>query len=167
MTNLNDLIKQRNALDVKIEAAQKAEIDESTSTIGKTDKDGHFSNYSEYSKALRSWLVAYGIGGPVLFLTNEAVSQKLINNQNSKWIIFLFLSGVVLQVLLAFINKWAARHLYKGEIDQDHENTCIYRTWLCINNQSWIDFAFDLLSLCFFAIATGIVLNIFISISIV
>lgn len=29
--------------------------------------DGPFQNYADYSKTLRAWLVAYGIGGPVLF----------------------------------------------------------------------------------------------------
>ena len=37
---------------------------------------GHFENYAEYAKTLRSWLVAYGIGGPVLFLTNKDAPEK-------------------------------------------------------------------------------------------
>lgn len=31
----------------------------------------HFNNYADYSRTLRAWLVAYGIGGPVLFVTNK------------------------------------------------------------------------------------------------
>jgi hypothetical protein len=31
---------------------------------------GHFSNYAEYNKLLRSWFVAFGIGGIALFLVS-------------------------------------------------------------------------------------------------
>jgi len=39
------------------EAAKKTALDEAS---------GHFGNYAEYNKLLRTWFVAFGIGGPTL-----------------------------------------------------------------------------------------------------
>ncbi len=33
--------------------------------------------YAEHSKVIRTWFVAYGIGAPVLLLTNEALARTL------------------------------------------------------------------------------------------
>ena len=124
------------------------------------DKDGHFANYAEYSKTLRSWLVAYGIGGPVLFLANKDAPAKLANSPHLKAIITLFVAGVALQIILAFINKWAAWHLYKGNVSDGYEETLLYKTWVWINDQSWIDFFVDLGALVAFSAATWIVLSV-------
>lgn len=128
--------------------------------IEDADADGHFENYAEYSKTLRSWLVAYGIGGPVLFLTNKDAPAKLANSPHLQTIVTLFVAGVALQILLAFINKWAAWHLYKAGVKEGYEDTRIYKVWLWINDQSWIDFFVDLGALCTFSAATWIVLNV-------
>lgn len=125
-----------------------------------TDDDGHFANYAEYSKTLRSWLVAYGIGGPVLFLTNKDAPAKLASSPHLKTIVTLFVAGVALQIFLAFINKWAAWHLYKASIREDYEQTRLYKVWFWINEQSWIDFFVDLGALGAFSVATWIVLNV-------
>lgn len=124
------------------------------------DEEGaHFANYSEYSKTLRSWLVAYGIGGPVLFLTSKEAPAKISQSPDLLLIITLFVSGVALQILLAFINKWAAWQMYKGACIDQHQITWTYRTWDWINRQSWIDFLIDFGVLVSFSVATWIVLR--------
>ncbi len=124
------------------------------------DEEGaHFANYSEYSKTLRSWLVAYGIGGPVLFLTGKDAPEKISQSPDLLLIITLFVSGVALQILLAFINKWAAWQMYKGACIDQHQNTRTYRMWDWINRQSWIDFLIDFGVLVSFSVATWIVLK--------
>ncbi|HTV84813.1 MAG TPA: hypothetical protein VME63_05380 [Dyella sp.] len=126
----------------------------------KDDVKGHFDNYSEYSKTLRSWLVAYGIGGPVLFLTGHDAPDKISHSPLLELIISLFVSGVAFQILLAFINKWAAWHMYKGELDRSYKDTSSYGVWSWINEQNWIDFLIDLGALLAFSVATYIVLHI-------
>ena len=37
-----------------------------------------YKAYEEHAKTLRTWLVAYGIGAPVVFLTNEQLSKRLL-----------------------------------------------------------------------------------------
>jgi hypothetical protein len=120
-----------------------------------------FANYSEYAKTLRAWLVAYGIGGPVLFLTNNDLSIALKTSACRNWIVDLFLVGVALQVILAFINKWCAWHMYIGEYDSALQDKRGYKFWSWLNERSWIDMTFDGLSLISFAVSTLLAIHVF------
>ncbi|MGN6456401.1 MAG: hypothetical protein ACTHLV_09380 [Achromobacter mucicolens] len=122
----------------------------------------YYNNYAEYSKTLRAWLVAYGIGGPILFLTNSGVAETLSKSQDKAKVICLFLLGVSLQVLLAFINKWCAWHMYAGENDSSYTGLLRYRFWLGINSLSILDFFLDAVSIAVFVWATWLVLMAFI-----
>lgn len=113
-----------------------------------------FANYSEYAKTLRAWLVAYGIGAPILFLANNQLSAALKASPNRDWIVDLFLLGVALQVILAFVNKWCAWHLYVGEYDSEFQRRQSYKFWAWLNERSWIDLSIDALSLVSFAVST-------------
>lgn len=127
------------------------------------DKEGHFANYAEYSKTLRTWLVAYGVGGPVLLLLNKEAPAKIASSPLLGQIVTFFVVGVALQILLAFINKWAAWQLYKGSVKNAYKNTRSYKFWNWVNNQSWIDFFIDLGAMVLFLVATWISLNTLLS----
>ena len=71
----------------------------------KHDND-HYTAYSDYAKTLRTWLVAYGIGGPVLLVTQERLATRVIASGCARWIVCIFLAAVAIQVILAFVNKW-------------------------------------------------------------
>ncbi|MFC7519900.1 hypothetical protein ACFQS6_06105 [Xanthomonas populi] len=118
-----------------------------SATTHKPSRDSFFANYSEYAKTLRAWLVAYGIGAPVLFLTNNQLSAALKASPHRDWIVDLFLLGVALQVILAFVNKWCAWHLYVGEYDSEFQSRRSYKFWAWLNERSWIDLSIDALSL--------------------
>jgi hypothetical protein len=66
----------------------RAEQTKSTET---SDRDGYFGAYEEYSKVVRTWLVAYGVGRPVLLFTNERISTAVANSPSAHWIAGLFL----------------------------------------------------------------------------
>lgn len=125
------------------------------------DELHHYQNYAEYSKTLRAWLVAYGIGGPVLFFTNKDLAQSISQSPDKRLIITLFMIGVTSQVLLAFINKWCAWHIYAGENDHGHRDRRTYKIWAWINKQSIIDFVIDATSLSAFAYSSWLTLQIF------
>lgn len=91
------------------------------------DKEGHFSNYAEYSKTLRAWLVAYGVGGPALLLLSKDAPTKISASPNLSLIVTIFTAGVACQILLAFINKWIAWHLYRGNLDENYKEKRIYK----------------------------------------
>lgn len=79
----------------------------------------HFAVYTEYSKTLRTWLVAYGVGAPVLLLTNERLAKDLAGSPLAPQIAALFLIGVALQVFLSFLNKTVAWVCYWAAINAD------------------------------------------------
>lgn len=134
------------------------------------DHDGHFANYAEYSKTFRSWMVAYGIGGPILLLLSKDAPASLSGSPSLPMIITLFIFGVALQIALALINKWAAWQMYRGafaryqaargdpDYDQ-HERSRTYKVWCTINRQSWFDFICDVTALTSFSVATWLILQ--------
>jgi hypothetical protein len=137
----------------------------SSTDVVNTDEDDRkvfFQTYADYSKAVRAWLVAYGIGGPVLFVTNEKLTERVAKSGYAAEIIAMFLLGVALQILSAMINKWAAWHVYRGIGDTEFQRRPDYQMWLWVNDQSWIDIWADLLALIALAYATWRSLNVFI-----
>ena len=127
----------------------------------RSQKGDHFQNYADYSRTLRAWLVAYGIGGPVLFVTNQTVATRVASSNHANLIISAFLLGVGLQILLALINKWGAWYMYRGAGDPEYQKSLPYRCWDTINSWSWFDFLIDVFSLLAFITATWKVFNIF------
>jgi hypothetical protein len=135
-----------------------------------SDYEGHFANYAEYSKTFRSWMVAYGVGGPVLLLLSKDAPTNISGSPHILAIVTLFILGVAMQILLSLVNKWAAWQMYRGAFakyqhhhaDPDcdnHDRSKTYGVWCWINKQSWIDFIFDVSSLVAFSIATWLVLK--------
>lgn len=119
-----------------------------------TLQDEYFDAYKEHSKTLRTWLVAYGIGAPVLFVTNATVAAKFTAAPPAVSIASFFLAGVVVQVLLAVLNKsvnWASYYA-EGHTDASPKWLFAAARWVC--DQFWIDLVLDLVSLVLFAIAT-------------
>jgi len=135
-----------------------------------SDYEGHFANYAEYSKTFRSWMVAYGVGGPVLLLLSKDAPANVSDSPHILAIVALFILGVALQIFLSLVNKWAAWQMYRGAFSKyqhrradpdcdDHDRSKTYLVWCWINKQSWIDFIFDISSLVAFSVATWLVLK--------
>jgi ascorbate-specific PTS system EIIC-type component UlaA len=124
-------------------------------------RDEHFQNYSDYSRSLRTWLVAYGVGGPVLFVTNETLAARIAESGYAGQIGSAFLLGVALQIILSLINKWGAWHMYAGTGDDEYQATRRYRFWAFVNQQSWLDLVLDVVSFGAFIFATWRVMGVF------
>lgn len=115
---------------------------------------GHYSAYEEHAKTLRAWLVAYGIGGPVLIVTQEPVWRKLASSGHLRTTAVLFLLGVALQVLLAALNKSAMWACYFGELEPDFKRRRRYRFAHWLAERYSIDLICDLSAICLFGAAT-------------
>jgi hypothetical protein len=118
------------------------------------DSAGYYAVYEEHARTLRTWLVAYGIGGPVLILSQEAVWKQITKIGSLPLIAKLFLGGVVLQVVLAAVNKSAMWALYCGEVDREYAKTKRYKVGSWLSERYIIDLALDLSSMVLFAWAT-------------
>lgn len=117
--------------------------------------------YMEYNKALRTWFIAFGIGGPVIIFTNEAIYLKIAESGSARWITLLFLAGTALQIVIALLNKHISWCCYYGELNVEFRNTFTYKAMSWLNNQLWIDVALDILSIFVFTFAIIEVLGIF------
>lgn len=119
-----------------------------------TDEKQYLASYAEYAKTLRTWFVAFGIGGPILMVTNASVAERFQKSTATPGIAKLFLVGVGLQVLLAMLNKavmWACYHAERN-VDVRHGRLFRASYWICM--QFWIDFLIDVASMIVFAVAT-------------
>lgn len=127
------------------------------------DSEGHYKIFEEYSKVVRSWFIAYGVGAPVLFLTQEHISKKIVDSGEGTSIILLFLGGVFIQALIAVINKWNNWYIYLAYDNEKEfgDQTDIVKFCSILSEQAWIDISIDILSFALFIIATAKVLFIF------
>jgi hypothetical protein len=72
-----------------------------------TEEDASlFDVYMEYNKVLRTWFVAFGVGGPALFLVNEKIADRLAKAGCLREVAVLFLVGAGAQVVVAFLNSF-------------------------------------------------------------
>jgi hypothetical protein len=83
--------------------------------------------------------VAYGIGGPVLFVTQDSISLKIAQSGQAKEIVYGFLLGVVFQVLLSLINKWNNWNIYIFSETKQKMGKRRFKISEWISHQSWID----------------------------
>lgn len=118
-----------------------------------------YEHYTEYARTLRTWLVAYGVGGPVLFITQRGIYQELA--AMGSLIVTCFLAGAGFQVSLSLLNKWTNWYLYAGAEQSTPQNGKPYRFAKWINKWPSIDIAFDVLSILAFGIATALTLTAF------
>ena len=129
------------------------------------DDDGklQFDNYAEYARTFRTWMVAYGIGAPVLLATNDIVAHRLAHSPLVGDIVHLFLLGVGLQVVLALLNKWSSWHRYAATGEPEKASSLRYRFWDWVGDQSWFDLLVDLTSLIAFGVATTLAVEAFLA----
>lgn len=117
-------------------------------------KEAFYKSYSDFSKTLRTWFVAYGIGGPIVLLSNNAAWGWLVKSGRVSWMGLLFLVGGVLQVIGALLNKHAMWYLYIGEDQPATKSRCSYKVWDKYSNQGWVDVLIDIATLILFGWAT-------------
>lgn len=126
-----------------------------------SDSDtGSFNTYFEYNRVLRTWFVAFGIGGPALFLVNDSLAQRLVEVRQLRLVVVLFLIGVAAQVFGAFINKVANWYVFQAGLADDEE-TWVHQAAERIVRMFWIDVILDLLTICVFGWAAWILFTVF------
>jgi hypothetical protein len=139
----------------------------STAAVGRTsgssvlDGKNELSAYLEYNKILRSWFVAFGVGGPALFLINPAVGERLVKSGELSLVSALFLAGTACQVFGALINKITNWYVYRGADDVNYRKKRRYAFSHWLVHQFWLDVALDLATVVTFGIATWHLLTVF------
>jgi hypothetical protein len=129
----------------------------------KASRAANLTLYSEYNKTLRSWLVAFGIGVPAVFVTSKDAKEFLLKSPDLKLIITIFLLGVACQIGSSFLNKfvsWSAYHRDDCRLVLNRECHPIFKCIASLENDIWIDFLFDIATFAFFAWAVVKLLTI-------
>ena len=119
----------------------------------KKDTEGYFEQYWRHASALRNWFIAYGIGAAIFCVSKADVFAEF-PAYTKQIIIFAFLLGVFVQVLLAFWNKIGHWFIYRGEDDPSYRSTKTYKFWDKATEWFWIDISIDIITFCSFAFAT-------------
>lgn len=122
-----------------------------------------FDAYKEHSKSLRTWFVAYGIGGPIFFASQEQIASKLGAAPGKTIIIALFLAGLSVQILITMLNKWMNWSSYAMALNPPTKLTLQHRVVIWLANAFWLETLADLLSVASFVAATFMALEIVLS----
>jgi hypothetical protein len=122
-----------------------------------------FDEYKDFAKVLQTWFVAYGIGGPVLLLTNDTLRCKIFASGHACCIGAAFLTSVALQVILGFLNKNALWFCYRAAREPRLKRQRVYRVAHRWAYEFCIEFTLDCISLILLFGATGWVFIILIN----
>jgi len=132
-----------------------------TKADAQREEEGFYAVYSDYTKTLRTWLVAYGVGGPVLFVTQDMIAKPVIESGKAFWIVCLFLVGVAAQVFIALVNKYVNWYLYNKADPTQPRNENVHRRVDWLSERIGLDVSMDIISIVAFGWATAWVLLIF------
>jgi len=125
------------------------------------DGKEEWAAYLEYNKVLRSWFVAFGVGGPALFLINAQIGQKLADNGELRYVSALFLVGAAFQVSGALINKIGNWYVYRGANDRAYQEKKRFKFCKWLVHQFWIDVGLDLATIAAYGFATWHLFTVF------
>lgn len=128
---------------------------------GPDDGTENFTAYLEYNRVLRTWFVAFGVGGPALFLLNDDIAKRLAAADELQLVAMLFLGGAALQVLGALINKIANWYVYESTFDEKVAKSLRCKVGLWLIEQYWIDLTLDLLTIGGFGYSAWLLLTVF------
>jgi hypothetical protein len=126
-----------------------------------SQEKGFYEAYAGFARNLRTWFIAYGIGAPVLFLSNKDAWARIASSGQGAQIAYLFLGGVAVQILAAIIYKTAMWYLYVSELDRHQAKGWRYRVSDWVSESYWLEMIFDVTTLVFFGIATFRTLQMF------
>jgi hypothetical protein len=119
---------------------------------------GFFEAYAGLAKTFRGWLVAYGVGAPVLLLSQEATMNAVKSIPDARSLIIAFLIGTLLQVGLAWVYKLCMWWAYMEEIKSISQKDIRFRIVDWFTDALWLEAVVDLGSICLFAWATARIL---------
>ena len=113
-----------------------------------------YEPYKAFATSLRTWFVAYGIGAPLVFLSNDSTRTAISKYEHQELLVALFLGGVVLQILEAMLYKHAMWHLYYGEGNAGYQNKLRYKVSDAVSEAYWLGVIFDLGTLVVYGFGT-------------
>ncbi len=112
-------------------------------THKKTEDSSYYEPYAHFSRTLRAWLVAYGVGVPVLLVSQEFIAKAIIKAGTGGLITWLFLTGVAIQVLAALLYKYSMAYLYVSEGNSELNGSWRVQSAEWLSKTVWVEALFD------------------------
>jgi hypothetical protein len=122
--------------------------------VAKPVETGFFAAYAEFSKTLRAWLIAYGVGAPILFFQSPDAWAALGKSGEVRPFVYAFLVGIAIQVLSALLYKSAMWYLYMEELQDIPATHWKARISAYVSSAYWLEIGMDLATVCCFGTAT-------------
>lgn len=119
----------------------------------------YYEPYKGFASSLRAWFIAYGIGAPILFLSNDSTRAAISNYEYNHALVLLFLSGVLLQAVEALLYKHAMWHLYMGEEKDSYKNSTLYKLSDKISEAYLLGVFFDIATVIVYGVGTWLAYN--------
>ncbi len=126
-------------------------------TYKKDDDSSFYESYAHFSRTLRAWLVAYGVGVPVLLVSQEFIAKSIIRAGTGGLITWLFLTGVAIQVLAALLYKYSMAYLYNSEGNSELNDTWRVQAAVWLSKTIWLEALFDVSAIALFVWGTFLV----------
>lgn len=124
-----------------------------------TENSKFYEPYTYFARTLRGWLVAYGIGAPVVVASQKELTAQLVKTGWLEAVVLVFLSGVLVQILTAFLYKYALWILHLEEIKYKSKEGLVYRLSHGFYLRIWPTAVFDLITVGLYIGPTYIVLS--------
>ncbi len=103
--------------------------------------------------------MAYGVGVPVLLVSQQFIAKAIIKAGTGGLITWLFLVGVAIQVLAALLYKYSMAYLYNAEVDPGLNETRRVKAAEWLSNAVWLEALFDVVSIALFVCGTFMVVS--------
>lgn len=92
------------------------------------EESGFYTAYSGFASNLRIWFIAYGIGAPVVLLSNETAWSTVVDSGLGKRLAYFYFIGVAVQIFAALIYKTAMWYLYIGELKKSFRKSLLIKS---------------------------------------
>jgi hypothetical protein len=123
----------------------------------KTEAEEYAAAYRQHATTLRNWIVAYGVGGPVIFLGNDKLRDSLRDSGYLQVVGWTFLIGVALQVVLSFLDKYADWICWQDCVTPNQRRWTRRAKWWV--NANWPTMLLESASMILLAVATVFAFN--------
>jgi hypothetical protein len=124
------------------------------------DETGFYEVYANFARLFRGWLVAYGVGAPVVFVSQEAVMKALKAATDGWYVVLAYLAGSILQIMLVWLYKLCMWWAYLEEMGSLARGSYRYRFVDWFTNIFWVEGVVDFITVGLFVYATGRILFI-------
>jgi len=121
----------------------------------------YLESYQSFARSLRTWLIAYGIGAPVLFASQPAFSEMLRNKNAVAPVIYVFLAGMAVQIATSLLYKVTMWYIMWGALKPEFKQSKRYKFFNRLSELIWPELLLDVASIAAFTWATVKVLFLF------